>query len=248
MPKTAMKNGKRNKMEEPTRGICYILWGTKNLNEAKSSVGYSYFVRAEHNLKTCIITDSQDPELKTHFDIVKNIDFDKYAEFNLKIQDTIPGILKKWIVLTESPFDTTCYVDSDTYVMDDLTLGFELAEQYKVCLIISPGMVFHYQDKEYVHYNGGVCFFSGKQPELQRKIIEIAPEIFNSGHEGDEAVLGIALRRLNMNPAVLPEVFNFSRKGQIHPRPIKIYHSNWFPANHLMSDQFGNSFPYNVRD
>jgi hypothetical protein len=222
------------------RGIIYVAWGDKWLNEAVRSAASA----AEMGYQTCLLTEPSEwlSHWEKHFDYVKAVDFSQF--------DGMHYFMKKWQCLLETPFDQTCFLDTDTKVMDSLDLGFDLAEQFGLCMTLSPGMMFHYQGKEYLHYNGGIMFFNGKRPDLVEQFVEVGKELQQEcpGLVGDEPVFSVAFRRYNINPCVLPSVFNTIRAGQIHTRKIKVFHSRWHHATHLVSDQFGNDFTHEKRD
>lgn len=215
-------------------GIVYVSWGEKHTKEAVKSATTA----RQHGHSTCLLTDT-DVDYSQYFDFQRKVDLTPF--------DGMDKFMKKWICLTNSPFEVSCFLDTDTYVQGSLKLGFDLAEQFGICMTFSPGMMFHYQHEEYLHYNGGVMFFKGLRPDLLEKFLETAEELNGSGLTGDEPVFSIVFRRHGINPCVLPTIFNTIRAGQIHNRKIKVYHSRFFPATHLVSDQFGNEFTHDVR-
>lgn len=215
-----------------TQGICYVAWGDKWLNEAcrssKSAQALGY--------KTCLLTDNTFDW--THsFDIQKQVDFSQF--------DGMTFFMKKWRCLTDTPFDVTCFLDTDTLVLDSLDLGFSLASQFGLCMTHSPGMLFHYDNTEYIHYNGGCMYFTGQRPDLLQQFCTVCEELKSTQLVGDEPIFSVAFRRFGINPCVLPSVFNCIRAGQIHDRQIKVFHSRFQPATFLASDQFGNEFTRN---
>lgn len=212
-----------------TRGIVYVAWGDKWLHEACRSSASARKLGYE----TALLTDDT-RDWSEHFTIQKQLDFSVMAGFE--------SFQVKWLALLHSPFDVTCFLDSDTTVHGSLDLGFELAEQGHFCVTISPAMVFHHEGKEWIHYNGGTFYFKGHQPELFRWFCEAAKKIRGSGLLTDEPPMSLAFRWHGVNPMVLPPMFNCIRVGRIHTRPIKVFHSRFHPATEIVSDHFGNEF------
>lgn len=213
---------------EMNRGVCFVAWGQQHLTEAINASAYA----TKQGLPTCLLTDEAPEAYLPHFTIVKKVDFTRFNNIN--------QMFRKWICLTETPFQNTCYLDTDCTVQGDLSLGFLKAEQHGICLTIAPGMTFLYE-KEYIHYNGALMFFTSYRPDLQRQLIFHAQR--NQSINGDEPVVSLVLDAMNINPVVLPSTFCLVRSGQIHTRPIRVFHSMGWPATHLASDQYGNDFP-----
>ena len=215
---------------EKSAGVVYVAWGDQYINEAICS---AKSVKQNAKLSTCLLTDKLDNSLNQYFDIVKFVNFGniKYHQY-----------MRKWICLTESPFEISCYLDTDTFVIQDLSLGIEMTERYGVSTIIANGMTFHHKNKEYVHYNGGVLFFNsniGKKikDEIDNAYIQVTSE----KHVGDEAAISVAFVNLNLNPFVLPSIFNTVRGCIMHDRKIRIWHSREKPIlTKIQSDQTGN--------
>ena len=213
-----------------TRGIVYAAWGDRHLNEAVRSAATA----RKQGYQTCLLTaDSRD--WRHAFDLQRQVDF--------SILGDVEPLAKKWVYLTETPFDTTCFLDTDTYVQGSIDLGFELAEQYGLVATISPGQTFHYGGREFIHYNGGTLYFTGKRPDLQAVFCEADRKLKGSGLKTDEPAMSLAIREHSINPVILPPVFNLIRAGCIHTRQIRVYHSHSdFPVSEVVSDLWGNEF------
>ena len=113
-----------DKSKEPVkRGILYAATGKKCLAEAIVSV--KSVRRYMPEIATAIYTDYPE-EAKGYFDEVYNIQPNEITRLN-KIDP-----------LSQSPFDQTLYLDSDTYVCDDLTELFLLLDKFDLCIAHAP--------------------------------------------------------------------------------------------------------------
>lgn len=211
-----------------TRGIVYVAWGDKWLSEAMQSAATA----RRQGYQTCLLTD--DICTFPEFDLQRPVDFSRF--------EGLHPLMRKWACLTETPFESTCFLDTDTAVHTPIDLGFALAEQFGITLTIAPGMLLHHEERELIHYNTGVVFFRGRQPDLLEQFVCAARDVQAARHDGDEAAVSVALSRAGINPAVLPSLFNTVRAGQIHTRRIRVWHSRQWAGTQLVSDQFGNDF------
>ena len=199
-----------------TRGVCYVSWGEFHLAETiKSAKSCPY--------KTCLFTD-----LET---VVPDGIFGQVIRSDFKGVEGLHHFYRKLVAIKGTPFDTTMYADGDTIFVGDTDLGFKLAQRHDFAAVIAPGGIFHWQSREYVHYNCGALWFKGKPKKWANHVRELAKTFTDC----DEPAWSIAWDQLGISPAVLPGVFNLVVAGKIHDRPIRLWHSREEPRTHLIS-------------
>lgn len=159
--------------------------------------------------------------------------------------------LDKTVMYDVSPFDTTVFLDCDTVVLGDLTLGFEQAERFGVaCCINEVPWVRRYAGLEGdgTEYNTGVLFFDKilaekplrAWPRYAREVDSSC--VFNHMDGGqrvqpcnDQASLSVAFQQTGFNPCVLPLNYNFrpSYHRCLAP-PVKVWHDYKDPPGTLV--------------
>lgn len=136
--------------------------------------------------------------------------------------------------------DIVLFLDVDTRVLGDISLGFEKAEQHGIAMAPAP----HYSledfrsfgsvmDREGVPrngqmlYNSGVIFFDVKHEKVQQVFAtacevaakdEIAPW-------GDQTYITLAMEMLGFNPYTLSASFNHRAFGELISGQLRIWHS-----------------------
>lgn len=226
-----------------TRGIVYVAWGQQHLQEACRSAKLN-----KSGYPTCLMTSADSLSialdetfgtnyslamLEQHFNSVQIVDFTELAK--------LPSIYwRKLASLLYSPFSTTLFVDSDCFILGDLSLGFELAEEGFFCTTISPHLTFVEKGKEYVLHNGGVYFCQTPAQKIVDVFLSLIP---TTEYSGDEGVISLAIRQQLIKHHTLPETFTVCRSGQGPPVPIQIFHSRTLhgnPPEFLYFDYYGN--------
>lgn len=138
------------------------------------------------------------PDVPIH--IVTNIDFDfSLIDFwdNNKDSSTfmhLPSDQNREIKCAldkYSPFTKTLFLDCDTVILDDIALGWELLNNFDICIKQNsrpqrdprkgnPAIYFGYQSGELPHWNSGVILF--RKNEQTREFFERWCESFKKGN------------------------------------------------------------------
>jgi hypothetical protein len=200
-------------------GCCYVSWGDDYIKETvQSAKTISY--------PTCLFTDMTTEVPENVFTYIVRSDFQNFVPYHY--------FYRKLIALQQTPFDVSLYLDGDTHCLGDIRLGFEKASKFEFATVIAPGQTFecHIRDikKEFIHFNAGVLWYKGRPIHFVNEVLKWA-EIFTGC---DEPAWSVAWDELNINPAVLPNVFNLVAAGYIHNRSIRIWHSRKQPQLQLV--------------
>lgn len=102
-------------------GVIYVAIGEQYLNEAKRSVES---LKAHTGLHTTIFTDDMD-SAKDHFDQVLPFTGDTNATVKARM-------------LKKSPYKNTLFLDTDTYIMTDISHLFEILYRYDMAIAHAP--------------------------------------------------------------------------------------------------------------
>ncbi len=188
------------------KGYCYVAWGEQYIKEATIS-------QQTCDYPTCLFTDKVTTVPDNVFTYVIRSDFKQFEGLHF--------FYRKLIALQESPFDLTCYLDSDTRLVNNVKLGFDKANEFDFATVIAPGQIFQWYEKEFIHYNAGVLWFKGYPKLFVDEVLKLAKTFTLC----DEPAWSLAWDELKINPAVLPSVYNLITTGPIHDRPVRIWHS-----------------------
>lgn len=233
------------------RGICYVAWGEKHIKEACFSARQN-----KSGYPTCLITDPESMNLaldelfgpdyslamlEQHFNQIVRVDFRPFDAME-KNPPAPHGFWRKQAALKFTPFNATCFLDTDCIPVGNLDLGFELAEEGNFCNVIAPTMWFKWQDKSYVLYNGGVWFFKSPAEHITEAFRALIPTV-GKDYWGDEGVISVACRQGTFKHAVLPKSFNLPLAGHNVDEQIRIVHSRTligFPPRRITTDYMGH--------
>ncbi len=142
---------------------------------------------------------------------------------------------------------TVLFLDADTIVVDDISLGFDKAEQHGMAMAPAP----HYSLADFrgfrqimelegvtprgqLVYNSGVIFFSLEHPGV-REVFDLALALARKHPDapwGDQTYLTLAMEMLEFNPYTLSPSFNHRGFGEFLSGGLRIWHSySPVPAN-----------------
>jgi len=142
-------------------------------------------------------------------------------------------------------YDSYLYLDTDAWVLGDVSLGFESAERFGIAVAPDPnydlGAFFGFgelmaelgiEPRAQMVFNAGVIFFS--LTAAVRNLLEawrdlcatIGPE---RGYTSDQVFLSFALERLGFRPYVLSPSYNYRGFGEHAVGSIRIWHSHHPP-------------------
>ena len=137
-------------------------------------------------------------------------------------------------------WETVLFLDTDTQVLMDVSLGFDKAERHGVAMAPAP----HYslgdfrtfsdfmlrrgvEPRGQMIYNSGVLFmslgFPGVRPVLQDALAlaRLEPQM----RWGDQAHLSLAMEMAGFNPYTLSPSFNHRGFGELVSGDVRIWHS-----------------------
>ena len=132
------------------------------------------------------------------------------------------------------------FLDADTRVIDDISLGFEKAEQHGIAIAPAP----HYSLADFrdfrqvmvaegvtplgqIIYNSGVMFCQPHQPEV-RALFDLTLALAQKYKDkvwSDQTYLSLAMELKGFNPCTLSPSFNYRGFGELISGSIRIWHS-----------------------
>lgn len=215
-----------------TEGITYVAWG-KGVDQAVRSAATA----RQFGYRTCLITNQ---DVSAPFDRI------------LVVDGPLETPTHKLAYYDLSPWETTLYLDTDTFVLDNLDFGFQQARLHGLCMAIAPACYLgpHWElpiDPDIQQYNAGVIFHHRpfqdffdlwtQVQEIVRK--EWVPHIFPPPIN-DQSALSLYLHRAGKHPFVLNP--NWNLRPQFGMRsgfgPIKIWHCDVGPPSRLDDSRF----------
>jgi hypothetical protein len=143
--------------------------------------------------------------------------------------------------------ETALFLDADTRVIGDISLGFEKAEQHGIAIVPAP----HYSLADFrdfrqvmlnegvtplgqIIYNSGVMFCQPHQPEV-RAVFELTLALAQKYRDrvwSDQTYLSLAMELKGFNPHTLSPSFNYRGFGELISGSIRVWHSyEPLPAN-----------------
>jgi hypothetical protein len=228
------------------RAIVWFCWGKRFVADAIVSARATAAVEADR----LIIVDRENAALAETsgvFNTILPVDL----EFHNNLEKS------RLIDLLPRSYDSYLYLDSDTRVFGDLSLGFESAETYGVAIAPEPnydlGAFFGFgsvmaklgiEPRAQLLYNTGVFFFALN--ETVRRLLEtwrdlcarLGPE---SGIASDQAFLSLAFEQHRFRPYVLSPSYNYRGFGEHAVGAIRIWHSKFQPPADL--NAFDDAWP-----
>lgn len=214
-------------LEEDKRAIVFLAWGEKAINAIVRCLNDSFLIPYPIYLITD--TETNTSALPDHVSIV-------ITTF------TIAGNRRKNALIRDLPPDleTVLFLDADTIVLDDVSLGFDMAEKFGIAMAPAP----HYslshfrnfgsimqkegiQPRGQIVYNSGVIFLSLKHPKVRpifNQALSLAEKYVDTPW-GDQPFLSLAMEMLDFHPYTLSPSFNHRAFGEIISGSIRIWHS-----------------------
>ncbi len=194
-----------------SRGIVYVAIGQKYVNEACKSAS-----SLKDNIRNIHITifSSQN---------VQNQCFDEVV----LVKDSQNGYLDKILCMSNSPYEHTIFLDTDTYVCEDFSELFTLLEKYDIGAAEAElragnnllGETYNYQDIKDIDgkfifpmYNSGVIIYR-KSPQLSQFFSDWLTLAEKQMQEkgivyGDQPAFQITLHNSNLREVVLTPEYN----------------------------------------
>jgi hypothetical protein len=135
---------------------------------------------------------------------------------------------------------TALFIDADTRIVDDISLGFERAEKHGIAIAPAP----HYSLADFrdfrqvmtaegvtplgqMVYNTGVIFATAHRPDV-RAVFDLTLKLAQKYQDkvwNEQPYLSLAMELLNFNPYTLSPSFNHRGFGELLSGSIRIWHS-----------------------
>jgi hypothetical protein len=132
------------------------------------------------------------------------------------------------------------FIDADTRIVDDISLGFEKAEKHGIAIAPAP----HYSLADFrdfrqimiaegvtplgqMIYNTGVIFATPHRPDV-RAVFDLTLKFAQKYQDkvwNEQPHLTLAMELLGFNPYTLSPSFNHRAFGELISGPIRIWHS-----------------------
>jgi hypothetical protein len=226
------------------QAIVFVAWGERHLKQVASCLARSKNINA-YSLILVTDEDSNLDELpETSLTVVR-------ATFELN------GLLRKTEVLQHLPqtHDAYLLLDSDTVILDDINLGFEMATRFGIAASPAP----HYSLDQFwgfdrimelegvprlgqLQYNTGVIFFrlTAQTRAVFARWRDLATR-YQSLHTNDQPFFTLAMMQLGFNPYTLSISYNYRGFGEYISGIVRIWHSHSDAPPNL--NDFESSWP-----
>jgi hypothetical protein len=209
------------------RAIVFFAWGADYIERVVASVHESRLPKYPIFVMTDSATDVS--ALPREFEVAK-------------VDCELSGKVRKAELLARLPEEigTALLLDTDTRVLDDVSLGFEKAETHGIAIAPAP----HYSLADFrdfhqimtkegvtpigqMIYNTGVIFTTPHRPDVRAvfdRTLELARK-YRDKPWNEQPYLTLAMETLNFNPYTLSPSFNHRGFGELVSGSIRIWHS-----------------------
>lgn len=232
-------------MADPRKAIVFVAWGAGHVRAVFERCDW----RRLNGAAILLITDRETPVPKPP---------PGCPQIHVQRQEfTLPGLCRKAEVFESLPteFESFLFLDTDTCVVDDVSLGFEKARQYGIAISPAP----HYSLDHFgtfgrvlaaegitpcgqLQFNTGVIFFSLRD-EVKRVFAlwkELARQHKNLC-QNDQPYLTLAMEKLGFNPYTLSRSYNYRGMGEPISGVVRVWHSENPPPKGL--NDFSQPWP-----
>ena len=211
------------------RAIIFMAWGETFVREVENCIGRSNWGA---DFDVILLTDEATSigKMQEKLTGVVRCDF------------RMSGYLRKTEMMRYVPdgYDSFLFLDSDTVVVEDISLGFEMAERFQIAMSPAP----HYSLESFwgfdrimraegvrcagqMQYNTGVIFFQ-KCPAVAAVFArweELAVK-HGADYKVDQPFFTLAMEQLEFNPYTLSISFNYRGFGDAISGLLRIWHSH----------------------
>jgi len=206
--------------------VIFVAWGKKFVNEVQDCIDQSPFLEnCDKYLVTddvTAVTDDRLKVLRTHF---------KYEGFLRKLE---------FIDLLPEGYDFYLFLDSDTRIIEDISLGFEKAMKYGIAVAPAP----HYSLDQFwgferimkkegvpcrgqMQFNCGVIFFSlNDDVRAVFNRWKVLADKYQQECVHDQPLLSLAMEQEGFNPYCLSISYNYRNFGDNISGIVRIWHSH----------------------
>jgi hypothetical protein len=230
------------------RAVVFLAWGSKYVNLVVKNLRAGIPL----NYPIILITDQE-----TFIDDSINI-FQKV----IRVEFELSGLRRKCEILKHLPdeYETFLFLDCDTIVLEDVSLGFDKAEEHGLALAPAPHYsldVFFGFDtimkreglelKGQLQYNTGVIFLHKTETVIKifNQWLNVAREAGDHYHN-DQPFLTLIMEKLQFNPYTLSPAYNYRAFGEVLSGPIRIWHSyNTIPPGII---RYKTKWPWRIQN
>jgi hypothetical protein len=208
------------------RAILFIAWGDRYLEEVQRCIAESRLP----DYPILLITDEETDTSAVTAPVTV-----------IRRQFTYGGKERKAEALAALPEDlgTIVFLDVDTRVIGDISLGFDKAERYGIAMAPAPhysladfrsfGAVMEAEDlhpRGEMIYNSGVIFFAAECAAV-RSVFTLALALLlkHTAEVGDQPYISLAMELQEFNPYTLSPSFNHRAFGELISGAVRIWHS-----------------------
>jgi hypothetical protein len=228
------------------RAIVWFCWGERFIGEAIDSARSAAAIEADRVL----ITDAEGATYAKD-----NPVFTAIVQTQLIHANNLEK--SRLVDLLPDGYDTYLFLDSDTKIVDDVSLGFAKAEQHGIAMALAPNYnlpeFFNFarimrelgvEPADQMMYNTGVIFFhltAAVRHVLERWRDLCATLGVKNDFPRDQPFLTLALEQYSVTPYVLSPLYNYRGLGEYAVGNIHIWHSHFAPPPDL--NDFENAWP-----
>ena len=216
------------------RAIVFPAWGTEWIDRVGSCIRESQLPPYPMFLMTDAATDVS--ALPAGVEVIRHD-----CELSGKARKT------EFFPFLPEQIETALFLDADTRVINDISLGFEKAEQHGIAIALAP----HYSLADFrdfrqvmlsegvtplgqIIYNSGVMFCQPHRPDV-RAVFDVTLALAQKYRDkiwSDQTYLSLAMELRDFNPYTLSPSFNYRGFGELISGSIRIWHSyEPLPAN-----------------
>lgn len=211
------------------QAVIFLAWGEKYIKEVKFCIEQSKAIR---DFECILITDTETDlqNLPSGFTEVIRAPFES------------EGLIRKAELIKFLPdnYDIFLFLDSDTVVIEDISLGFEKAEKFSIAVSPAPHYSLDYffgfdqvmaaenvPCKGQLQYNTGIIFF--KNTSVTRAVFECWMNLALKHQKicnNDQPFFSLAMEKLDFNPYTLSISYNYRGFGDAISGIVRIWHSH----------------------